>query len=98
MLDMFRPPPLMGRKTRQMPMPAASSSAANRGNMGAHGGGSVLRPHSAVRAAHCWLQAARKRVLFAPASERATAAEQASAAASVIVSSVLLAKNYDKDL
>ena len=32
------------------------------------------------------------------ASERATAAEQASAAASVIVSSVLLAKNYDKDL
>ena len=46
MLDMFRPPPLMGRKTRQMPMPAASSSAANRGNMGAHGGGSVLRPRS----------------------------------------------------
>ena len=86
------------------------------GGGGGGGGGSVLRPPSASGLLECWharsnapagaaaaaAAAARKRVLFAPASERVwltgTELASASASASVIVSSVLLAKNYDKDL
>ena len=98
---MFRP--LLGSKTRQMPASTADPAA---GNLGAQGG-SVLRPPSVRPAGNepgLAAAAARKRVLFAPASERVwltgteLASASASASASVIVSSVLLAKNYDKDL
>ena len=88
-LDMFRPPPLE-RKTRQMPMPCMPASSADPGNLGV-GAGRRRVCSTSVRPA-AGAAGARKRVLLR------LGAIVAPASASVIVSSVLLAKNYDKDL
>ena len=89
-LDMFRPPPLE-RKTRQMPMPCMPASSADPGNSGLGTGRRRRVCSTSVRPA-AGVAGARKRVLLR------LGAIVAPASASVIVSSVLLAKNYDKDL
>ena len=90
-LDMFRPPPLE-RKTRQMPMPCMPASSADPGNLGVGAGRRVCSTSVRPAAAGVATAGARKRVLLR------LGAIVAPASASVIVSSVLLAKNYDKDL